>query len=140
MKPLQRKKNAGFTLLEIMLVIIIIVALMAALIPSLMNALSDSKKGTADIYITKLKGDLSIYEMANGAPPSTAQGLKALVEMPQGEPRPRKWSQREEKLEQDPWGMDYRYEFPGKHNTKGFDVYSCGPDRQPNTADDVGNW
>jgi general secretion pathway protein G len=140
MKPLVRAANAAFTLIEIMLVIIIVVALMAVLIPNLKNALSDSKRGQAEIYVQKLSGDLSLYEMANSSPPSTAQGLRALVEMPTGEPRPRKWSQREEKIELDPWGMEYLYEFPGKRNKTGFDVYSSGPDRQPGTADDIGNW
>ena len=76
----------------------------------------------------------------NGFPPTTAQGLRALLERPSMEPIPRKWSQRREKLEVDPWGMEYRYEYPGRHNKNGFDVFSCGPDRQPGTEDDIGNW
>ena len=140
MKTLKRTTNAAFTLIEIMLVIVIVVALMAVLIPNLKNALSDSKRGQAEIYIQKLAGDISLYEMTNNSPPSTAQGLRALVEKPEGEPRPRKWSQREDKIESDPWGMDYRYEYPGKHNKNGYDIFSCGPDKLPDTADDIGNW
>ena len=140
MKTLKRTTNAAFTLIEIMLVIVIVVALMAVLIPNLKNALSDSKREQAEIYIQKLAGDISLYEMTNNSPPSTAQGLRSLVEKPEGEPRPRKWSQREDKIEPDPWGMDYRYEYPGKHNKNGYDIFSCGPDKLPDTADDIGNW
>jgi len=137
MKPFKRNSAAAFTLIEIMLVIIIVVALMAVLIPNLRNALSESKTGTAEMYISRLAGNLSMYELKNGNPPTTQQGLKALVEMPTSEPRPRRWNPIEDKIELDPWGMEYRYEFPGRRNPKGFDVYSSGPDRQPNTEDDI---
>ena len=62
------------------------------------------------------------------------------MDRPGGDPVPRMWSQIETKLESDPWGTAYQYEFPGRHNPKGFDVYSCGPDRLAGTADDIGNW
>jgi general secretion pathway protein G len=140
MKRLHRNPKAAFTLIEILLVIIIVIALMAVLLPNVRTAMNDSKKGPAEMYMNKISGDLALYEATNGFPPSTQQGLRALVERPSGEPIPRKWSQREEKLEPDPWGMEYRYEYPGKHNKNGYDVFSCGPDRQPGTEDDIGNW
>jgi len=140
MKRPKRNPNAGFTLIEILLVIIIVIALMAVLLPNVRTAMNDSKKGTAEMYVNKLSGDLALYEATNGFPPTTQQGLSALVVKPTSEPIPRKWSQREEKLEVDPWGMEYHYEYPGKHNTNGYDVYSSGPDRQPGTDDDIGNW
>jgi general secretion pathway protein G len=95
---------------------------------------------TAKIYVAKLVGALGQYELVNKRPPSTEQGLRALVERPGGDPVPRMWSQIETKLESDPWGTEYQYEFPGRHNPKSFDVFSCGPDRLTGTADDVGNW
>ena len=140
MKTLHRNSHAGFTLIEILLVIVIIVTLMAVLIPNMRRAMGDANAGTATMYINKLAGDLALYEATNGYPPTTAQGLRALVEKPSGEPIPRKWSQREDKLEPDPWGQPYQYEYPGKHNKNGFDIYSSGPDRQPGTEDDIGNW
>jgi general secretion pathway protein G len=140
MKRLHRNSSAGFTLIEILLVIIIVIALMAVLLPNVRTAMNDSKRGTAEMYVNKLSGDLALYEATNGFPPTTQQGLAALVTRPSGEPIPRKWSPREDKIEPDPWGMEYRYEYPGKHNVRSFDVYSCGPDRQPGTDDDIGNW
>jgi general secretion pathway protein G len=140
MKRLHPKASAGFTLIEILLVIIIIISLMAVLIPNIRNSMEESRRNTASIYVNRLAGSLSRYELTNGRPPSTEQGLAALIAKPAGEPVPRRWNQIEEKLELDPWGMEYHYEFPGKHNTKSFDVYSSGPDRQPGTDDDIGNW
>ena len=140
MKRFAPKANAAFTLIEILLVIIIVIALMAVLLPNLRSTMNDSKRGTAEIYINKLMGDIALYEATNGVPPTTQQGLAALVQKPASEPIPRKWSQREDKIERDPWGTDYIYEYPGKHNPRGYDIYSAGPDRQPGTDDDIGNW
>lgn len=140
MKRLHRKSSAGFTLIEILLVIIIVIALMAVLLPNVRIAMQDSKRGNAEIYVNKLLGDLALYEATNGRPPTTQQGLAALVVRPTSEPIPRKWSQRLDKLELDPWGKEYFYDSPGKHNLNGFDVYSAGPDGKPGTEDDIGNW
>ena len=137
MKPFRRNAAAAFTLIEILLVIIIIVTLMAVLIPNLTTSRKEAQINTARIYLSRLAGDLARYELANGMPPSTEQGLKALVAMPASEPRPRRWSQIETTIDLDPWGIEYRYEFPGKRNPKGFDLYSFGPDRQAGTDDDV---
>lgn len=40
----------------------------------------------------------------------------------------------------DPWGNDYIYEYPGKHNKNGYDLFSAGPDGKPGTDDDICNW
>ena len=140
MKRLHPKPNAGFTLIEILLVIIIIISLMAVLIPNIRSSMTTSRISTANIYVNRMSGSIARYELTNGRPPSTEQGLQALIEKPAGEPVPRRWAQIEEKIERDPWDEPYHYEFPGKHNTKSFDLFSSGPDRQPGTDDDVGNW
>jgi general secretion pathway protein G len=140
MKRLHPKSHAGFTLLEILLVIVIIISLMAVLIGSLRSSMKEAQLNTAGIHVNRISSSIARYELSNGRPPSTEQGLRALVEKPAGEPVPRRWSQIEEKLEPDPWGEQLHYEFPGKHNTKSFDVFSSGPDRQPGTDDDIGNW
>ena len=140
MKRLHPKSNAGFTLIEILLVIIIIISLMAVLIPNIRSSMTTSRISTASIYVNRMGGSIARYELTNGRPPSTEQGLQALIEKPAGEPVPRRWAQIEEKIERDPWDEPYHYEFPGKHNTKSYDVFSSGPDRLPGTDDDIGNW
>ena len=43
-------------------------------------------------------------------------------------------------LPTDPWGNPYIYEYPGKHNKNGYDLFSAGPDGKPGTDDDICNW
>ena len=129
MKRLAPKSASAFTLIEILLVIIIIISLMAVLIPNIKNAMNESRIGNAKIYVARLTSEMQTYELQYKRPPATELGLRALVEKGV-----------ETKLEIDPWGTEYQYEYPGKHNPKSFDIYSCGPDRIAGTADDIGNW
>jgi general secretion pathway protein G len=45
-----------------------------------------------------------------------------------------------EKVPQDPWGNNYIYYYPGKHNQSSYDLLSAGPDGRENSEDDIGNW
>ncbi len=83
---------------------------------------------------------LQAYENFGGAPPTTEQGLQALVTMPDGDPKPTRWYAQLKQLPKDPWGSDYVYVYPGVHNPTSYDIYSKGKDRIAGTADDRGNW
>ena len=132
--------RGGFTLLEIMLVVAIIILLLGAAVFKMKPALGQAKMARAQADIQSLQIPLTSYEALGGNLPTTSQGLKAIVEKPTSEPRPRMWSPGMESLPKDPWNHDYFYEQPGKHNPKGYDLYSAGPDGVPNTDDDLGNW
>src|SRR5581483_1755364 len=80
---------------------------------------------------------LVFFKGDNGFFPSTSAGLNALVVRPAQVPN---WQQYLANVPMDPWGNAYRYEFPGKHNTNGFDLSSAGPDGVVGTADDIKNW
>ena len=132
------RKNSGFTLLEIMLVVCIISIILAFGISQIGGSVDDAKKVAAVAGIQRLKTCLISYEMASKSPPSTEQGLKALVTKPEGV---RNWSQKAEAHDlEDPWGKEFIYVYPGVHNPKSYDIYSSGPDKLPNTTDDIGNW
>lgn len=73
--------------------------------------------------------------MQNYTFPTTEQGLDALVKKPTTDPQPRKWRRLLESVPLDPWGTPYQYEFPGKKNPEGYDLYSFGPDRKPSEDD-----
>ena len=88
------------------------------------------------IDIQAISIQLRLYAEANGVLPTTEQGLQALVTQPQSEPRPPRWYQLCKELPQDPWNNNYIYKCPGVKNPKGYDLYSAGPDRQRDTADD----
>ena len=135
-------RTHGFTLLEMIIVIGIIVLLLGLAINKMGGALDIGKE-------TRVKGDiqtltiaLRMYNAQNGFYPTTEQGLKALVVQPVTEPRPRNWRSAfdDGKVPRDPWDNEYNYVNPGKHNPNGFDIFSSGPDRIPNTDDDIGNW
>jgi general secretion pathway protein G len=72
----------------------------------------------------------------NGFYPTTEQGLQALVTQPNTDPKPTRWYQLYKELPKDPWGSDYIYRCPGLKNPNGYDLYSAGPDRKPDTTDD----
>jgi len=134
--------QSGFTLLEMTLVISIIVVLLALAINKMGGAADFGKEVRVKGDIQALSTALRMYNAQNGFYPTTAQGLKALVLMPTTEPRPRQWrcSFDDGKVPRDPWDNEYNYVCPGKHNPNNFDIFSSGPDRIPNTADDLGNW
>ncbi len=134
------RKNSGFTLLEIMLVVMIIAILVGGAVymfaPSILFAGTTKAKGD----IQGLTTQLMLYNAQNGSYPSTDQGLAALVQKPSGDPVPRAWTQLYPSMPTDPWGQPYHYQCPGSHNPTTFDIWSAGPDKQTGTADDVGNW
>ncbi|XHR29312.1 MAG: type II secretion system major pseudopilin GspG [Chthoniobacteraceae bacterium] len=135
-------KRNGFTLLEMILVVSIIALLLGVAINKMGGALDFGKEVRVKADFQALNTALKMYNAQNGFYPTTEQGLKALIEAPTTDPRPRQWHAAfdDGKLPRDPWDNEYCYAFPGKHNAKSFDLFSSGPDRLPNTADDLGNW
>ena len=129
----------GYTLVEIMLVLGIISVLLGAGIYYLTGSLDVAKERRVEADIVTITTQLKTYEMQNLFLPTSEQGLQALVTQPITEPIPRRWRQLLEKVPTDPWGIAYLYRYPGKKKSKGFDVYSLGPDRIE-SDDDIGNW
>jgi general secretion pathway protein G len=127
---------AGFTLLEIMLVVMIIGLLLGTAIYKLKGNVEVSRGVAVQSSIQSIRTQLKLYESLNGFPPTTEQGLKALVTQPESEPRPTRWNQLLDGVPKDPWGKEFIYVSPGRKNPNGYDLYSAGPDRIPDTADD----
>lgn len=131
--------RAGFTLLEIMMVVLII-GLLITMAVKMTGNLDVARETTVRAHLQSLKTALLMYEGSNGRPPTTEQGLKALVTKPETEPRPKVWRQFLDQPVLDPWQQEYNYQYPGTHNPKSYDLYSSGPDGKPGTPDDIGNW
>ena len=110
-----------------LLVVLVILGLLAGLIgPQVMKHVGSSKTKTAKLQIEELVSALDIYRLEVGSYPSTAQGLKALVEKPDGV---ESWGGpylRKNVIPKDPWGREYHYRYPGEHSD--MDVYSLGAD------------
>ena len=137
-----QKRSAGFTLLEIMVVVIIIGVLAATIIPQFMGTTHDAKVSAAKADVAQLENALERFNLHLDRYPTMDEGLKMLVEAPAGEDK--KWRGPYIKLlRPDPWGNPYQYRVPGLHHPTTFDVWSRGADGQdggdgPNA--DVGNW
>jgi general secretion pathway protein G len=131
-----RKKQQGFTLLEIMIVVTIIALLMTAAIYKLGGNVEYSRKIRVQADLQGISTQLKLYESMNGFYPTTEQGLQALVTQPDTDPRPTRWYQLFKAVPKDPWQSNYIYICPGIKNPTGYDLYSAGPDRKPDTTDD----
>src|SRR6186713_429972 len=128
LRPLRRTMAGAFTLIEIVLVITIIAVLGAALIYGIKGNVDVAKETTVESDIKTVMTQLKLYEAKNLQPPTTEQGLKALVEMPTIEPIPDRWTQLLEEIPKDPWKHELRYQFPARRSKADYDVYSLGPD------------
>ena len=131
-----RKNQSAFTLLEIMLVVTIIALLLGAAIYKLGGNVEYSRHVRVAADIQGINTQLKLYESMNGFFPTTEQGLQALVVQPDTDPKPARWYQLYKERPKDPWQSNYIYLCPGIKNPNGYDLYSAGPDRKPDTSDD----
>jgi len=139
---MNRYDKRGFTLIELMLVVAIIGTLAAMVIPRYAGRSEEAKKAAAKADIEgNIANALDMYELDNGAYPTTEQGLSALVELPSAPPVPPRWKgpYLKKKTFKDPWGNPYQYRCPGTHTTD-YDLLSMGRDGVEGGNDDITNW
>lgn len=142
-KARPRQRAAGFTLIEIMVVVVILGILAAIVVPKIMDAPGKARIAAAKHDIAQIKSALDLYKLDNFNYPSTQQGLLALVAPPQGDPPARNWKPGGylDKAPNDPWGHPYQYLNPGLHGE--IDIFTLGSDNAPGgegEAADIGNW
>lgn len=135
-----QRRQGGFTLLEIMVVLAILGVLISFVAPNVMGNkdVADRQKVSSDIVA--LENALDMYKLENNHYPTTAQGLDALVNKPSGTPTPAAWRNYIRRLPDDPWDNAYLMLNPGEKNAGGIDIFSVGRDGQAGTEDDMGNW
>ena len=143
-KPASRHQ-AGFTLIEIMVVVVILGVLAALVVPNIMSRPDQAKVTVAQTDIKAISSALEMYRLDNGNYPSSEQGLEALVVAPSGTPEARNWNPDGylSKVPLDPWNNPYQYEQPGTNNTTSYDLYSLGADARIGGEGfnaDIGNW
>lgn len=125
------KSEAGFTLIEVMVVIAIIGILATLIVPRIMGRPDQARVTAAKHDIGTITQALKLYRLDIGRYPSSEQGLNALVIRPGTEPVPQNWKAGGylDMMPKDPWGFPYQYGNPGIKNE--IDVYSFGADSKP---------
>ena len=139
-RPL-RRLQAGFTLIELMVVLVIIGVLAALIVPNVLDRADDARSTAARTDVNNLVQALKLYRLDNQRYPTAEQGLQALIARPSNPPVPGNWKPYLEKLPNDPWGRPYQYLNPGVKAE--IDVMSFGADGQPGGEGknaDVGSW
>ena len=136
-----RRKDAGVTLIEMMVVLVIIAIVAAIVVPNVVGRPDEARVAVARTDIRAIGSALELYRLDNRTYPTTSQGLAALVERPTAPPEPASWAEGGYlgALPQDPWGQDYVYLSPGRDGA-GFELVSLGADGQAGgdgTAADV---
>lgn len=130
MKSLNSKYAiAGFTLVELLVVLAILGLLIGLVGPQVMKQFSGAKSDTASLQVADLGAALDLFYLDNGRYPTADEGLQALVQAP---PDSTRWNGpylKKSKVPQDPWNQEYHYQFPGEHGA--YDLYSLGADNQP---------
>ncbi len=123
-----RHMSAGFTLIEIMVVVVILGILGALIIPNVVGRDDQARVAAAKSDLAALAAALNMYKLDNFNYPSTDQGLRALVERPSGFPEAKNWNAAgylgKKTVPTDPWGNEYQYIASGND----FQLYSLGAD------------
>ncbi|MEO5814676.1 MAG: type II secretion system major pseudopilin GspG [Gemmatimonadaceae bacterium] len=140
-----RAVRAGFTLIEVLVVVVIIAVLASLVAPNVFRHVETAKAVAAQAQISTLGAALDAYRLDNGRYPTTEQGLASLWQMPTTGARPSNWRgpYLRQPVPADPWGAPYVYRAPGEHIANGFDLSSLGGDGAvggSGDAADITNW
>jgi general secretion pathway protein G len=125
-----RRGRAGYTLMEIMLVVAIIAVLAGGVIIKMTGILDVTKIQRSEQDIANIYSALKLYEARNNQLPEQSQGLDALVSPPSTGTAPSNWVRLMDSMPVDPWNTPYQYRNPGKKDPSGVDVFSLGPQRK----------
>ncbi|MBX7147842.1 type II secretion system major pseudopilin GspG [bacterium] len=137
----QLKSQAGMTLIEIMVVVAIIAGITGLIA---VNVLGQREKANLELTSTQISNIMSAldqYKLDNHKYPSSEQGLEALVKKPSSGTVPKYYPEGGylKKMPKDAWGNDFSYASPGTHG-EAVEIWSSGPDSEPDTEDDVKSW
>lgn len=137
------RRQGGFSLLEIMVVVVIIGILIATIAPNLFGETERARLTRVKVDITALEDALERYKMENFNYPTTDQGLEGLITKPTSPPEPKHYKSGGyiKRLQKDPWGNNYQYIVPGRVGP--YDVFTLGADGEVGGEGenaDIGSW
>jgi general secretion pathway protein G len=124
------RRDAGITLVEMMVVLVIIAVVAALVVPNVMGRPEQARIAAAHTDMRAIASALELYRLDNRAYPTTQQGLEALVTRPETRPVPPNWHTEGylSQLPADPWGNPYRYTSPAPDGR--FELVSLGANGQ----------
>ena len=131
------RPNRGFTLVELLLVLIILGTLAAIVVPKFSGRTEQARVTAATTQIANFGVALDAFEVDNGYYPKGKNGLMDLIQQPRDAQNWRGPYLQSDAIPKDPWGNDYIYECPGRHNPTSYDISSLGP---PGDNMVMGNW
>ena len=131
------KKQRGFTLVEVMVVVVILGILAAIIVPKIMSRPEQARIVKTKQDILAIQSAMDLYKLDNSIYPTTDQGLDALVNKPTSNPQPRNWKSDGylQKLPVDPWGENYQY----LNENEKLKIFSYGPKGKEGNSE-IGNW
>jgi general secretion pathway protein G len=132
--------HRGFTLIELLLVMMILGILAAIVVPKMAGRGKDAQIQATVTQISAFKTALNTFEVDTGYYPKGQNGLGDLIQKPSDAQNWHGPYLDSDAVPKDPWGHDFIYICPGKHNPSSFDIMSAGPDGQAGTDDDITNW
>lgn len=136
-------RDAGFSLLELMVVVVILSILALVVVPRVIDRPDQARVARAQADIAAISSAVQLYRLDNFRYPNTEQGLAALVTRPVADPAPTNWAENGymDRIPIDPWGQPYQYLSPGVHGD--FDIFSYGANGVSGGAgadQDIGSW
>ena len=137
------RRQRGFSLIEILVVLVIMGLLISVVAPTVLNSADDARVQKVQADFKAIETALKIYRLDNFVYPSTEQGLVALIEPSTLEPEPRNFKDGGylQEMPLDPWGREYLYLSPGENSE--VVLFSYGADGLPGGEGqnkDLGNW
>jgi general secretion pathway protein G len=143
----KKARRAGFTLMEVLLVLVILVVLMGFAVPALLGSKKKADIDTAKTQIGLFRTALEKYALDMNNFPDSEQGLDVLIVEPGDldDEQAANWAgpyitTTGKEAPRDPWGNAYSYEFPSTHDSQYPDIWSAGPDGKEGSEDDIVNW
>lgn len=137
------KKQQGFSLLELLVVIVILGILAALVAPQVLQNVGKAQTQKIISDFKAIETALKVYKLDNFVYPTTEQGLEALVTKSDLEPVPRNFQKGGylNEVPMDPWNRPYLYVYPGQNGE--IDIFTLGADGEEGGEDDnadIGNW
>jgi general secretion pathway protein G len=134
---MNNRRNRAFTLIELVVVILILGILAALIVPRVIGRADDAKIARAQSDLTTLAGEVEKFRLDCDRYPTAEEGLGALITAPSDVSSSWKGPYLDSDNLTDPWNMPYVYTYPGTNGENSFTISSDGPDKQPNTSDDI---